>query len=593
MSRFYLKKLSIFSQGKTPSYIEFSKGLNIIFGVSDTGKTCILKCIDFVFGSKNKEPIPITHGYEQVELLIETEKGNVTLKRIIGKTKTTIISCDPDFPSGDFTQSELGVILLPLIGIKNNPSIIKNSRYEKQRLTWRTFMHSFLISEEEIIQTAPILINKESTAKTSSLSALIYLISALDFDSITPQEDKKIKEARKRAVENYIYKDISKLESRNNELNDILRNFTEEDSQLVINQLTGELSDIDKEISIQINEQNNILAQILKKQDQLAECDIRLKNYSEYRSQCIGDVERLGFIVDGENNFKKIPQLDRCPYCENQISHKQQESYSEVANKELKRILGLLKGLEVTELDTQKEKSAIQKDLVKLIQNKNRIQDYIKQALKPKQQSIQKTLNDFKAIIQLKNELEINQKMTHEKWLELQNLQNENTADATQFKPKEHFPTDFQKEFSTLLEEILKECQYENLITSTFSMDTFDAIINSKHKDSYGKGFRAFINMSVVLTMRKYLVEKGKYAPRLLVVDSPLLSLEQGVDESAPESMKTALMSYIMNNQAIGQTIIIENKIPNLDYAKYGVNLIEFTKGKSEGRYGLLADVKS
>lgn len=223
MSRFYLKKLSIFGQGKTPSYIEFSKGLNIIFGVSDTGKTCILKCIDFVFGSKNKEPIPITHGYEQVELLIETEKGNVTLKRIIGKTKTTIISCDPDFPSGDFTQSELGVILLPLIGIKNNPSIIKNSRYEKQRLTWRTFMHSFLISEEEIIQTAPILINKESTAKTSSLSALIYLISALDFDSLTPQEDKKIKEARKRAVENYIYKDISKLESRNNELNDILK----------------------------------------------------------------------------------------------------------------------------------------------------------------------------------------------------------------------------------------------------------------------------------------------------------------------------------------------------------------------------------
>lgn len=592
MSRFYLKKLSIFGQDKTPSYFEFTEGLNIICGVSDTGKTCILKCIDFVFGSKDKEPIPIAHGYEEVELLIKTDNGSITLKRTIGKTKTQLISNDPNFISGDLNQSELGVQLLPLIGITNNPSIIRNSRYEKQRLTWRTFMHSFLISEEEVFQTAPILINKESTAKTSSLSALIYLISALDFDSITPQEDKKIKEARKKAVENYIYKEISNLESRNNELNSLLNDFAEDDSQLVINQLTGELSEIEKEISKQIKEKNSILGQILEKQDQLAECNIQLKNYSEFKSQCISDIERLGFIIDGENNIRKTPELEKCPYCENPIPHKHQESYTEVANKELKRIINLLKGLEKTENDTKKEKLAIEQDLTKLIQNKSNIEDYIGKALKPKQQNIQKTLNDFKYIIQLKNELEIIQKMKTEKYFELENLQIEDSNKIAQYKPKDHFPTDFQEEFSSMLEDILKECKFENLITSNFSMDTFDAVINSRHKDSYGKGFRAFINTVVAITMRKYLVEKGKYAPRLLVIDSPLLSLEQGVDEYAPDSMKTALMNYIMKNQEIGQTIIIENYVPKLNYTDYGVNIVEFTKGRSEGRYGLLADVK-
>lgn len=92
--------------------------------------------------------------------------------------------------------------------------------------------------------------------------------------------------------------------------------------------------------------------------------------------------------------------------------------------------------------------------------------------------------------------------------------------------------------------------------------------------------------------MRKYLNDKGAFKPGLIVVDSPLLSLEQGVEESAPDSMKAALMTYIMKNQEDGQTIIIENKIPNLNYQQFNVNLIEFTKGKKDGRYGLLEDIK-
>ena len=167
MSNFYIKKLSIFGQDKTPSYVDFEKGLNIIHGVSDTGKTCIVKCIDFVFGSSNNTPIPVSHGYDLVKLLIETENGNITLERIIGKNKIKLISSDIDFDNGEYTLSEIGDVLLPLIGIKNKPLIIKNSRYEKRRLTWRTFMHSFVINEEEIIKTPPILISTESTAKTA------------------------------------------------------------------------------------------------------------------------------------------------------------------------------------------------------------------------------------------------------------------------------------------------------------------------------------------------------------------------------------------------------------------------------------------
>jgi hypothetical protein len=50
--------------------------------------------------------------------------------------------------------------------------------------------------------------------------------------------------------------------------------------------------------------------------------------------------------------------------------------------------------------------------------------------------------------------------------------------------------------------------------------------------------------------------------------------------------MKASLFQYMLDHQENGQTIIIENEIPDLDYSK--ANLICFTKDKVEGRYGLL-----
>ena len=96
------------------------------------------------------------------------------------------------------------------------------------------------------------------------------------------------------------------------------------------------------------------------------------------------------------------------------------------------------------------------------------------------------------------------------------------------------------------------------------------------------------------MVFRYYLSEHAKYDPGFLIVDTPLLGLDQGVDDAAPESMRTALFKYFMNHQENGQTIVIENilHIPKLDYEASGANVITFTKGLSDGRYGFLMDVK-
>jgi len=170
----------------------------------------------------------------------------------------------------------------------------------------------------------------------------------------------------------------------------------------------------------------------------------------------------------------------------------------------------------------------------------------------------------------------------------------EETGDTLQYHPKEYFDEAFLSTMDTLAKEILNECNYENLTSARFNLSDFDIEVNGgKKATNHGKGYCAFLNTVVVLMFRKYFATNAKYTPGLLIIDTPLLGLDQGVDDAAPESMRTALFRYFMNNQDEGQVIVVENleHIPKLDYDASGAKVTTFTKGRFEGRYGFLEGV--
>ncbi|MBK7270444.1 MAG: AAA family ATPase [Flavobacteriales bacterium] len=56
--------------------MEFSDGLNVIAGASDTGKSYALSCIDFALGaSRSPRPIKEAHGYQFVFPKISERSG--------------------------------------------------------------------------------------------------------------------------------------------------------------------------------------------------------------------------------------------------------------------------------------------------------------------------------------------------------------------------------------------------------------------------------------------------------------------------------------------------------------------------------------
>jgi len=84
-----------------------------------------------------------------------------------------VSSVEPGTYNIDGVKNNISDIWLTLIGIKETPSIIKNIRFEKQRLGIRSFLHALLINETNVFQTEPILVSRHDTQKTASLRATL------------------------------------------------------------------------------------------------------------------------------------------------------------------------------------------------------------------------------------------------------------------------------------------------------------------------------------------------------------------------------------------------------------------------------------
>ena len=91
MSFIKLKELIVSGPNVTTSSIEFGNKVTIISGPSDTGKSCIFKCINYVLGASNRKeniPLDLKDGYDTIKLIIETKEGIISLKRKINSTIT-------------------------------------------------------------------------------------------------------------------------------------------------------------------------------------------------------------------------------------------------------------------------------------------------------------------------------------------------------------------------------------------------------------------------------------------------------------------------------------------------------------------------
>lgn len=608
MDNFYIQKLIAKGKGKKDAEVKFVNGLNIITGPSNSGKSMIASCIDYLFGKNHKDEVPFTKstGYDSIEIVIKHLSGTYVVKRTlhksaldvsyIGEEKADNLISTGRFSANTSAKNNISKFWLKLIGIEEEHKIITNQSFTNQKLGWRTFSHSLLIDEDYIIQKSSILLPSLNQRITAFYSALLFLLYGKDFSEYDTLESRSERKIRKEAISGYISDNLNELIKEREKLLTQYQSLKSIDVEAEIKQLVISLSQIETEIDAQLEISQTLFGNIVSAEENLAEKELLLERCQALESQYDSDIERLSFIVNGEtlidNHTHEHPN-HICPFCEGEIPDKNKISYIEASQAELNHLLLQLRDLEKSKIILQREIESLESELSSLQDSEYQLNQFISKELKPKANQISLKIEQYRSYIQVQEQLIYIEKLQKKYNFDIDSIEKEKSNTLT-YKPKEQFDKDFWKTMSQNIYSILEYCHYENLVNVKFDPSSFDMIINGIPKvNNQGKGFRAFLNTVLSLAYRKLLHDFAKFKPGIMLIDTPLLGLDEGQRTEIPENMQNGLFSYFINHQNEGQLIIIENsnELPPLNYQKFDVNVIEFTHDKNKGRFGFLYDI--
>lgn len=606
MGQIKLKKLIATGSNKNTSEIVFGKKLTIIAGPSDTGKSCIYKCIDYILGAKNDDdhaPFDESDGYDTIQLILSSSFGDISLKRKQGTNITEVFCENQEIESGEYVLNEcksntktINKLMLKLLGLKENLQIPKNADGDPVAFTWRTLKKTFLIDEDRADKPKSILL--QQNGETTYLASLIYFLTGDTLESyIRKDESEEIKKAKRNAVIAYISSHKNEMTKKKELMEAKLKEkgIDNESLESIIEQLNNQILKINDEINALTSESASISANLLSLQRKNQKNEIVYSKYGELKEQYQKEINRLTFIVNNEVSLSN-QTTRKCPFCDHKMEAKNTQSYIETARVELQNVINNLNELDETSsmlkdtLDDDNDQITIYEETLE--KNKKMISD----VLVPKRTELAKILNGYEEYVKIKSAIDELEQSAASLESDLAKYKKGDETPSLKFEAKKILYSiigDFIKENSI---QMFTDVEYSNIKSIDFTESKLDLIVNTKKKIRRGKGYKAFTNSMLILLLRKYIEENAKNKCGFYFLDSPLkgLSVPENQDDDS-ENIRKGFFKYLIDLKTNDQLIIIENtkykELPQLELND-DVLIYKFTQKENDGRYGFLIDVR-
>lgn len=606
---YYIKQVIIFSEDrnklKVISSVELTQGLNIIHGASNTGKTLILDCIDFLMGGEGRRLYKRELAIQSVKLVLDVEGKEVSLQRNLHEdiSDVTVISYYDGIESDVYTvnnktkdKDEINSVWLRLMGIDHDVKIIRQITDSlEQRLTIRTFFHFFVINETRISGENSILKSGSQTftrnVPVPTITSLIYLATERNFISPngvkkTPSKEITLKRS---TAKNIVDGSVSAIKNK-----DVISIQSDDKRTVVeiqkdIDEILEQISAAENSLQQTTERDQRVSKALIEINNSIAESNVLRNRYDALRSQYESDMRRLTFIAEADLEKGKIPRLDHCPFCNGELPKEKNQTCVEAAIAEADKIELRIKDLQAANEELENEIASLQKRRAVLVQEQQRVQAAIRGELRPQVEALRDQLVDYTAALERAKAREMVKLFTEVLEDQLLRIENEDEY-SNDFDVYSKIREILQKPLEELLTDILEKCNYDNYVGSRFDEELCDVVVNGSEKMSQGQGFRAFLNTVMALAIQEMLNDFNLHQPHLLVLDSPILSLKEREEdkgtEIATDTMRGGLFQYLIDHENNRQTIVLENEIPPLDYST--ANLIKFTRNKTVGRYGFI-----
>lgn len=588
MDRFYLEKLVISGKDRRESVIEFKRGINMVLGPRNTGKSLIMECMNYVLGLTPEASVAVysikRYGYTKVSLYLATSLERISLQREVGLATVKIVYENKN--TGDVYSNELGTAsmddeYLRLLGISDTVFVRSSERsYNTRPLSWKSMLHLFFLKENDVARKGSPLLAPERHLKTESAATLLFLVEGKKIENPDGYQNGDMDECNSTGaitsdVRTYIHKKMD-------EINNYFR------EQLWENPLSkrdglynyrDEIEDLHRTLSTVVEKSEKTVRVIYEQSRRLLECETMGCSFVRLMNLYRDDRKRLKCIINGADIILKDERQASCELVD--------EAFLEKARIELRRTENHLSELTTICMELNRREKDIEVALETSKQEAVTIEEYISKKIRPQ---IEEGLDQTDESARRNRYIE---SLNIMKQLFLKDLHREGRVQS----PKESVYDDFDDRFLSYIEnrlsDIVEIIGIQQMNKVVFRRDFFDVEIAGQSKSDfmYG-GLSSILNTLIAMLVGAYLLEENRPTPVFFAVDSPLTKLSDKLDSELVKKIRSAFI-VALTKESQGRQIIVFERTEAFHGQEIDsrVNCIEFSGDIGKGRYGFIDDV--
>ncbi|WP_406529501.1 hypothetical protein [Streptomyces sp. I8-5] len=588
MGSLQLVHLTYAGSGRPSAQIVFGPELTTIYGASDTGKTFIVRSVEYMLGGAQLDMVDEAEGYTQILLgLLLPDGSPLTLVRRPGTNSTHLHREDlrdlVHRPADAIVNSvhnarsknSLSIHLMRAMGL-DEVLIRKNEAGGTRPLTLTDLVHLSVVTEDRMIaMPSPVLRTGTATTRTAETSVMRFLLTGEGDPSVDTGPNagqRRVNRGQINLLDQLVIDLYAKLESDESErdLKDRLaRVKTAIDAQNIA------LRTADEGHREAVRERMMHARRLAGLDERLAEVSDLLGRFSLLEDQYRSDLERL-VMVNEAGSILGYFRVGTCVFCgadpEHQHpGHSQQEATQLhiAVRAEAAKTTALLTDLLPTIADLAREQEELARTWQSVKADLEALDELIAEAegqLAPLREGLQELL-DTRSVVE--RELEL-----HARIAELEDkrsrLDGEGAVPAA--RPAQYIAARIVNDFDSVLQRTLSSWDIPAVDNSGYDQYNAEIRAGGRPRAGRGKGVRSVLHSAFTTSLARFCIERDLPHVGFVVLDSPVVTYRQPVkstpqDPDLPDVRITSTVVDRFYEDMLafpGQAVIIENGDPPL-----------------------------
>jgi hypothetical protein len=610
-----LRFLHVSGPSTDPATIDFVPGLNVITGPSNTGKSHILRLIDYVLGAREPpEPIAEQALHDLVHLGVAMDDGTEkTLIRALQGGEIRIIEgltkARPEpkqgiaVPGRHGAKVSLSKILLEQLGAAS-ARIQTKAAGETRDLSFRDLDAYALVNETKIqAATSPVL-SGQYVLKPAETAVFKYVLTGVDdsaLDMAKPETSQPMRQAAQLELLDQQIRELDQeIAAADHDREELEQLDSSIDEELAVSFQVQEETESDyRELT---SRRRRLRREHEDTQDRMAEIDTLLARFSLLQQHYGSDQDRLAAIIEAGTLFA-LEEGEVCPICGAEPTNHRP---TQACDGNVDEIVAAARA-EIAELQRRAAELRLTMDGLRAERDELAARA---RAILPALESLQTDiLREVPSVqtVRSKTSKVIARKLVVQKSLELirrrERLLTQRSQlgvvpgyDSAAIVAEQSLNGTVLDSFCQAVEAELKSWEFPNAQRVFFELAKMDISVSGKPRSANGKGVRALLHGAFSVGLMKYCRERKRAHPGFLVLDSVFVTYKDpdGLEDAAIKNtpLKDRAFAAFSELSDDHQLIILDNvDVP--DWLASQPRCVHFTGQPTQGRAGFFSPLST